>query len=70
MKLLFIMFLVVLTLAELLFTCLYYALTFRFDEVPVIGLLVYLACVAIVSYHYHSEALQASRRELLDQLPG
>lgn len=70
MKLLYILFLITLTLAELVFTGLYFALTFRFDEVPVIGLLVYLACIVIVSFHYKKETLQASRRELLEQLPG
>lgn len=68
MTIYYIIFIVLLTLAELIFTLLYYYLTGSFDLVVITGLLIYAGCVVTVSLNYQIEAYQVERRELLDGL--
>ena len=68
MTIYYIIFIVLLTLAELIFTLLYYFFTGSFDLVVITGLLIYAGCVVTVSLNYQIEAYQVERRELLDGL--
>jgi hypothetical protein len=68
MKLFYILFLFLLSLAELIFTGVYYFLTGRFDGVPLAGLALYAGCMVTVISSYQVEKYQAERRELLEGL--
>lgn len=68
MKLFYILFLGLLSIAELLFTFIYYALTLKFDFIPMAGILIYLACVVIVTLNYRLEVYETEKRKLLDGL--
>ena len=68
MKLFYVLFLGLLSIAELLFTFIYYSLTLKFDFIPMAGMLIYLACVVIVTLNYRLEAYEMEKRKLLDGL--
>jgi len=64
----YVLFLVLLTLAEIFFSLLYYCLTWRLDPILLVGFTVYLGCVIVVTLNYRLEAYRVERRKMLESL--
>ena len=68
MKSFYVLLLVLLSLAEILFTALYFYLTQKLDAVPLTGAFAYAGAIYCLHCSYNREKYESQKREFLENL--
>lgn len=60
---------IILSIAEILFTTLYFFITKKIDRILLLGLIIYAGTMIIVFITYKIERYRKKRKELMNSLP-